>query len=579
MNGLQNLTVSLTKNGFNKIGDVLTQVPANQLLDNLDGQVNGAHIDSAQVKAMLNFDEATGTFPALWDNIRTLGVDAVQKCVFVAVVFSHRKFIDELSKGKIGEMRGVVRRDDLGDKPYTNLAGFMAKLNMTTLAKGTNELSYNLAPLFTDPTLGPHYKEIVSLKLKECGWPGANDDFTRDFYQQCEEYRLHDVLAISPAQFQDWLEGNVVEVEVPPTVAFSANNAAVTASLLISLATKPFVILAGATGTGKTRSARHLASSIRPTDWSEEFSVAFVPVAAGWTDARHLLGYRSPFGPRGEQYVATALLRLLLRANFADYANVPFFVVLDEMNLSQVEMYFSSFLSLMEVSQAGGREPVLGVQDLEIFLKSRLHDALDATFAEAAIKQGGLFFTKNVFVIGTVNVDDTTHTFSPKVLDRAFVLEYQPPKPSETGAGFSVAADDRATGTVEALSKFILNPPITGDPSVRGTVTAALDELFAKLGRYRFGPRTTNEIVRYVEVAKVAAAEGLCPAVATDIEILDRAIVCKVLTKLQGSRSMLSQPLKDLSEIAMAKGYSNASAKLDAMTRELAGGYANYFSV
>lgn len=579
MNGLSKLKVSLTKNGFNKIGDVLAHVPSNQLLANLGGQVDGAHIDAAQVKGMLNYDEATGTFPPLWDKIRTLGAEAVQKCVFVSIVFSHEKFIEELSKSKVGEMRGVARRADLGDKAYTNLVGLMDKLKMTAIVKGADESPYNLAPLFTDPTLGPYYKEIVGLKLKECGWPGANDDFTRDFYQQCEEYRLHDVLAISPTQFRDWLEGNVVEVEVPPVAAFPPNQVEVTASLLIALATKPFVILAGATGTGKTRSARQLASTIRPTGWAEDFSVAFVPVAAGWTDARHLLGYRSPFGPRGEQYVATALLRLLLRANYANYQNVPFFIILDEMNLSQVEMYFSSFLSLMEVSQAGGKEPVLGVQDLEIFLKSRMHDALDSTFAEAAIRNGGLYFTKNVFVVGTVNVDDTTHTFSPKVLDRAFVLEYQPPMPSATGAVFTVAANDRATGSVEDLSQFILSPPVANDAAVRATVTAALDDVFAKLGRYRFGPRTTNEIARFVEVARAASAGTLIPAGTTDEQLLDRAILCKILTKLQGSRSMLSQPLKELTELTKNKGYATSTAKLEAMTRELAGGYANYFSV
>lgn len=578
MSGLSNLKVSLTKNGFNKIGDVLAKVPSTQLLANIAGQVNGADIDEAQVKGMLNYDETTHSFPPVWDQVRALGEPAVQKCVFVSIVFSHQLFIDNLSKGKVGEMRGVVRRADLGIKAYTNLVNLMDKLGMTSLVRGSEELPYNLAPLFTDPSLGRFYKEIIGLKLAQCGFPGANDEFTRDFYQQCEEYRFHDVLAISPQQFKDWLEGNVVEVEIPPTAAFATAAADVTATLLLALSTKPFVILAGATGTGKTMSARQLASTLRPVDWREDFSVAFVPVAAGWTDARQLLGYRTPFGPRGEQYVATQLLRLLLRANYSKYSNVPFFLILDEMNLSQVEMYFSSFLSLMEVSQAGGREPVLGVSDLEIFLKSRMHDALDATFAEEAIKKGGLFFSKNVFVMGTVNVDDTTHTFSPKVLDRAFVLEYQPPMPSQTGSAFAVATTDKASGTVEGLTKFLLAPPVANSNGVRVATTAALDEVFSKMGRYRFGPRTTNEIVRYVEVSKAAVTSGLMPAPASEGTIFDQALVSKILTRLQGSRAMLSKPLTELLELAKSKGYARSADKLEAMTRELSGGYANFFS-
>ena len=123
-----------------------------------------------------------------------------------------------------------------------------------------------------------------------------------------------------------------------------------------------------------------------------------VPVRADWNDSRGLLGFWNPIFDR---YERTDLIDLLLRA--ADDLEHPYFVILDEMNLARVEYYFSDFLSAMESG-----EPIPLHSD----------DALDETVPAS------LQLPPNVFVVGTVNIDETTHAFSPKVLDRASVIEF-----------------------------------------------------------------------------------------------------------------------------------------------------------
>lgn len=181
----------------------------------------------------------------------------------------------------------------------------------------------------------------------------------------------------------------------------------------LSLKTKPFVILTGISGTGKTKIAQIFADYMCQDDTEEERKnrIAFVPVRPDWMDNRGLLGY---FNPLNERYYATSTLRLLLAA--INNQDKPYFLILDEMNLAKVEYYFSDFLSILEsrtASQPEG-EPLL------------LHDLKEAVaFGDDDLKiPGKLKIPPNVYITGTVNVDETTYMFSPKVLDRANVIEF-----------------------------------------------------------------------------------------------------------------------------------------------------------
>ena len=164
---------------------------------------------------------------------------------------------------------------------------------------------------------------------------------------------------------------------------------------LLSLKVKPFAILTGNSGTGKTKLSQLFAEYLEGDNKNNN---AIVPVGANWTENRNVVGY---YNVLTKDYQHTPSLDLILKAK--EHGDEPYFLILDEMNLSHVERYFSDFLSSME---SGKPIP--------------LHKAEDV----ADVPQE-LTIPSNVFIVGTVNVDETTYMFSPKVLDRANVLEFK----------------------------------------------------------------------------------------------------------------------------------------------------------
>ena len=198
-----------------------------------------------------------------------------------------------------------------------------------------------------------------------------------------------------------------------------------------ALCTKPFIILTGLSGSGKTKLAQAFSQWI----CEEKSQTCMVPVGADWTNRDPLLGYPNAID-RGK-YIKPeyGVVDLLIEACKARNSNIPYFLILDEMNLSHVERYFADFLSAME-------------SDEYIHLHSG-----DTEWDGVPPK---LRIPKNLFIIGTVNIDETTYMFSPKVLDRANVIDFsvsgsemklflenpaKPDMPSLNGAGSSMAAD------------------------------------------------------------------------------------------------------------------------------------------
>ena len=175
------------------------------------------------------------------------------------------------------------------------------------------------------------------------------------------------------------------------------------ANFYLALRAKPFVILAGISGTGKTQLPRKFAAAL---GFSKE-QVIQLPVRPDWTDSSDLLGYTSLEGnfiPRD--------LTLAIQNAIAN-PDKPYFFILDEMNLARVEHYFSDYLSVIETRERVGKEiktdPILR----EEILKTAKNKS---DFKEMGLPQ-------NLYLIGTVNMDETTHAFSKKVLDRANSIE------------------------------------------------------------------------------------------------------------------------------------------------------------
>lgn len=175
------------------------------------------------------------------------------------------------------------------------------------------------------------------------------------------------------------------------------------ANFYLALRTKPFVILAGISGTGKTQLPRKFAEAL---GFSKE-QVMQLAVRPDWTDSSDLLGYTALDG----NFVPKDLTIAIQRAR--KNSNKPFFFILDEMNLARVEHYFSDFLSVIETRERVGNE----IQTDAILREEAFNTARNRNDFEA------YGWPQNLYLIGTVNMDETTHAFSRKVLDRANSIE------------------------------------------------------------------------------------------------------------------------------------------------------------
>lgn len=177
------------------------------------------------------------------------------------------------------------------------------------------------------------------------------------------------------------------------------------ANFYLSLRAKPFVILAGISGTGKTQLPRKFGESL---GFNIEEQIIQVPVRPDWTDGSELLGYTSLDNIFTPKDLTIAIQKAILNPD------KPYFFILDEMNLARVEHYFSDYLSIIETRTRDEKnniitdkilreEMLIGAKNSEIFKNLRL--------------------PQNLYLIGTVNMDETTHSFSRKVLDRANSIE------------------------------------------------------------------------------------------------------------------------------------------------------------
>ncbi len=250
--------------------------------------------------------------------------------------------------------------------------------------------------------------------------------------------------------------------------------------------------------------------------------LCLISVQPDWTDATGLLGYVNPLGAEAS-YVRTECLKFLLLTH--EHPSVPHFLCLDEMNLARVEYYFAPFLSAMET---GGRL-VFHHED----------EALDDV-------PPSIPWPSNLYILGTVNMDETTHAFSDKVLDRAFTIEF-----------WDVDLDQYA-------QRFALNSQHAGYPpdllqEIIRTLKEAASILLAV--HQHFGYRTAEEVLGFMR-----ACEGNLPRVAA----LDQAIFMKVLPKIRGQDAEpMRRALGDLGQWAEKRGFAATANKVRGMATEL----------
>ncbi len=291
-------------------------------------------------------------------------------------------------------------------------------------------------------------------------WIPTNEN---DFELSNKEYISYMNIADTPYNIVKFPKKNNVvkkDVEIQPrddNSYFDTQDYA----YMSAIKTKPFLILGGFSGTGKSLLVKTLAFATCPCDGELNTSETspgnylLVSVKPNWHDATDIVGFRSSVN---RNYYVTDFMRFLVKAKH--HPNVPFFVCLDEMNLAPVEEYFADFLSVIESRKRKedgsivtdaivpasvfadkdyaddfniflklGLKPINEVKDITEFtaeIKKSEND--EADFFEESwlvdeLKRDGLTIPQNVIVIGTVNMDDTTNSFSRKVIDRAMTFE------------------------------------------------------------------------------------------------------------------------------------------------------------
>ena len=305
-----------------------------------------------------------------------------------------------------------------------------------------------------------------------------------------------------------------------------------------SLMAKRFLILSGLAGSGKTQLALAFANALI----ADKKQLCVVSVGADWTNREPLLGF--PNALKDDEYVRpeSGVLDLLIEANKEENKEKPYFLILDEMNMSYVERYFADFLSVMESGE--GISLWKGSDDSDV--------------------PSTISLPNNLFIIGTINVDETTYMFSPKVLDRANVIEFKISSDEMENFLNEMKNVDRCSinGKAAGMGANFVNQANVKELDKDDEAVKTLQNFFKELKKVNaeFGYRTATEIFRYIAQAK---KNDDTEDKLTSYDILDAAIIQKLLPKLHGSRKKLEPVLAQLWKLCFTEEVHIARENVD----------------
>ena len=435
-------------------------------------------------------------------------------------------------------------------------------------------------------------QQIVA-RMKELGIGKASDDSSDPDYRTVNEF----LWWLGQDDNKDLIKEKIMSkaMKKPTTKKITTGEATISkllgnkedslmTMLVAGLLTKPLAILAGVSGTGKSRMVRHLAyktcldEDLKPSGESAPGNFKMVQVKPSWHDSADLLGYRSAVNEKHE-YVSTDFVKFVLKAHA--YPKTPFFVCLDEMNLAPVEHYFAEFLSACEsirksdVTGEWTSDPIVAATDFDNNVLNLggdvMFESADATLdaelkkTKARIEKEGLFIPRNLFVVGTVNMDDSTGGFSRKVLDRAMTIvmnEVHFEDLQKDDKDLTLSDDNLFTET--EINKFIerkdFEKGMLGDDFRK-----QLEDIRQKLEKtpfalaYRFARETCmyknalTEILDPAEVVKKSDGTAKMDGVtAIDVKracgdiALDHMILMKLLPRLTGTTEQRKQVIDDI---------------------------------
>lgn len=308
----------------------------------------------------------------------------------------------------------------------------------------------------------------------------------------------------------------------------------------------------------------------RELDRNLSLNYRLIPVNSNWLDTRPLLGYVNIFGDSGEtEYTLTPFLEMVLLASHPRRKQLPHFIILDEMNLAPVEYYLSDILSLMELPEDLNQPliPTMNIPYLKKYFNNRSIDTLEWDLMRDVVNSlevthQGIALPNNLYIIGTINIDDTTHTLSNKVLDRAHMIEVDTQIPTV------LVSNTDETVFTEQQEKFLklMNLKRTVDlkeinerydkfkavntslPEFK-EILNDLDLIYQSLKRINldFGYRVIKEYLEYLLIGFEFFENEINEEILKTL--FSNAMSQKVLSKLHGNRRELTVVIQELTEI------------------------------
>lgn len=352
---------------------------------------------------------------------------------------------------------------------------------------------------------------------------------------------------------------------------------------LAALRTKPFMLLAGISGTGKSRIARQIAKACWASDSEERTkqvpsNFCMIQVKPNWHDSTELLGYVSRID--GEKYVAGKFLPFVAKA--WENLDVPHILCLDEMNLAPVEQYFAEYLSVIESRKLNEDGTITTDPIISAVAEQWFWDLVQTLTSDGALqdqfKKEGITLPPNLFVIGTVNMDETTFSFSRKVLDRAMTIEM-----NEVDLEGGLTKEEQ--NELGEIGNSIIGLAVEGKDiyedhkdycdQVIDYLKLVNEEL--ENTPFKIAYRTRNEFLLYAVNRKSFDKESSLETA------LDEMTSMKILPRIEGDSERVKNPLEALRKLMQERNWNDETSislkKIKEMLTKLQqSGYTSYWT-
>ena len=421
-------------------------------------------------------------------------------------------------------------------------------LGIYTIAQGYNNPKYILSGYDRS-----RYDFSTNPSIRGTRTAGLQKAYTFGMYKTEKSILFRPEFIYYYIEYTKSLFGNNVKQASSEIVKVSVPTTKQLCDYLSAIRTKPFLLLAGISGTGKSRIVRKLAQATDDIDvfandedrWKMHKPANFelIQVKPNWHNSMDVVGFKSNIGR--EHYEFTPFVDFVLKA--WQHEKTPFFLCLDEMNLAPVEEYFAEFLSAIEnraVNDEGEYETDPIIKPFDSFgpnccgemmrhIREDLKIDLPLVF-ENKLRRNGLTLPKNLIVMGTVNMDETTFSFSRKVLDRAMSIEMNKVNYTDFLAG-KTEEDINCLTTINGL---LVDRPTSAQQVKNDIDGEAVISYLSKVNDlldgtpFKLGYRAANEAMLYVAADKELGANDVKTA-------LDDFTLMKILSRIEGDDEKL----------------------------------------